>query len=151
MQFTDGQGQLFLGEIIEVGKRNCVVAIKETTRIDDIQGLDLFLFIPMRNDHFGPLLYAAQYGLPVIANEVPGIEDFIVEGKTGFLVPPHDTRTLGELILRMQTNHEMQTGLSQGLRMHLRTNFSTGRVADRLAQIFSSPAETLRKVESIAS
>jgi 16S rRNA (uracil1498-N3)-methyltransferase len=31
MQFTDGQGQLFLGEIIEVGKRNCVVAIKETT------------------------------------------------------------------------------------------------------------------------
>ena len=31
VQFTDGQGQLFLGEIIEVGKRNCVVAIKETT------------------------------------------------------------------------------------------------------------------------
>ncbi len=31
VQFTDGQGNLFSGEIIEVGKRNSVVAIKETT------------------------------------------------------------------------------------------------------------------------
>ncbi|MDZ7881070.1 MAG: 16S rRNA (uracil(1498)-N(3))-methyltransferase [Saprospiraceae bacterium] len=31
VQFTDGQGQLFLGEIIELGKRNCVVMIQNTT------------------------------------------------------------------------------------------------------------------------
>jgi 16S rRNA (uracil1498-N3)-methyltransferase len=30
VQFTDGQGQLFSGEIIEVGKRNCAVMIQET-------------------------------------------------------------------------------------------------------------------------
>jgi 16S rRNA (uracil1498-N3)-methyltransferase len=31
VQFTDGHGQLFSGEIIEVGKRNCGVVIQETT------------------------------------------------------------------------------------------------------------------------
>ena len=31
VHFTDGQGHLFSGEIIEVGKRTCVVALKETT------------------------------------------------------------------------------------------------------------------------
>ncbi len=31
VHFTDGQGHLFSGEIIEVGKRTCVVAIKQTT------------------------------------------------------------------------------------------------------------------------
>jgi 16S rRNA (uracil1498-N3)-methyltransferase len=31
VQFTDGQGHLFSGEIIEVGKRNCGVMIQQTT------------------------------------------------------------------------------------------------------------------------
>jgi 16S rRNA (uracil1498-N3)-methyltransferase len=31
VQFTDGKGSLFSGEIIEVGKRTCVVTIQETT------------------------------------------------------------------------------------------------------------------------
>lgn len=130
---------------------DATVTIRETTHVSEIQNLDVFLYIPVRNDHFGPLLYAAQYGLPVIANEVPGIEDFIIEGKTGFVVPPHDTRTLGELILRMQTNLEIQTGLSQNLRQHLGTAFSTGRAADRLARIFSPAPQGIANAESIAS
>ncbi len=127
------------------------VTVRETTNIAEIQGLDLFLYIPVRNDHFGPLLYAANFGLPVIANELPGIEDFIIEGKTGFIVPPHDTKVMGELILRMEASREMKTGLAQALRIHLGLNYTTAQKADRLAFLFAASAARKETLESIAS
>ncbi len=116
------------------------VTIKETTHIEEIQNLDLFLYIPIRNDHFGPLLYAAQYGLPVIANELPGVEDFILEGRTGFISPPHDTKALSELILRMESNPELKHGLGTAFRTHLSNQFPISLTAESIARIFGNSA-----------
>ncbi len=131
------------------------VKIKETTHVEEIQNLDLFLYIPVRNDHFMPLLYAAQYGLPVIANELPGIEDYILEGRTGFITPPHDTKTLGELILRMETSPELKSGIATSLRQHLTSQYPTSLAADSLARVLGArlgSAETeADKAVSLAS
>ena len=122
------------------------VIVKETIHVAEIQNLDLFLYLPIRNDHFGPVLYASHYGLPVIANELPGIDDIIVEGKTGFIVPPHDTKALGELILRMETNRELKEGLGAALRSHLDDQFPISMAIDQISRIFGLSETTIKAI-----
>jgi glycosyltransferase involved in cell wall biosynthesis len=57
---------------------------------------DIFC-LPTRGD-FSSIasLEAMATGLPVVVGAVGGIPELIEEGKTGFLVPPDDERTLGE-------------------------------------------------------
>jgi glycosyltransferase involved in cell wall biosynthesis len=44
------------------------------------------------------LLEAMQFGLPVVATEWRGIPSIVDDGRTGFLVPPHDAGALAERI-----------------------------------------------------
>ena len=48
-----------------------------------------------------PLAY--QYGKPVIATRVGGLPDVIVEGETGFMVPPEDPQAIAGLIERLSS------------------------------------------------
>jgi glycosyltransferase involved in cell wall biosynthesis len=46
------------------------------------------------------LLEAMAAGLPVVATAVAGVPELVVEGETGFLVPPADTEALREALVR---------------------------------------------------
>jgi glycosyltransferase involved in cell wall biosynthesis len=47
-----------------------------------------------------PMAY--HYGKPVIASRIPGLEDAVVDGKTGFLVAAESTQDLAAAIERIQ-------------------------------------------------
>jgi glycosyltransferase involved in cell wall biosynthesis len=77
---------------------------------------------------------AMSAGKPIVANDVDGARDIIIDGETGYLVPPHQPQEMAERILSLLINdnlcHEM------------------GAEAQRLSESFSSQ-QMLEKIESL--
>lgn len=62
-----------------------------------------------------PYLSATQSGIaqiaynfdkPIITTNVGGLAEVVIDGKTGFVVPPNNSRTLADAILRFYTEHQ---------------------------------------------
>jgi glycosyltransferase involved in cell wall biosynthesis len=88
----------------------------------------LFVVVPsILPETFGLVaLEAAAVGRPVIASAIGGLEDVVVDGETGLMVPPGDGAALGAAIRRLLGD--------EGLRVRL------GEAATRRAGDFSADA-----------
>ncbi len=53
-----------------------------------------------------PESYAA--GVPVVASRIGGLPDFVVEGRSGFLVPTHDPAGWAEVVVRLLNDAEAE-------------------------------------------
>ncbi len=107
------------------------VQLVESAGGEAVSDLDLLLYCPLRNDHFAPLLAAAAAKVPVLATEVPGIEDYITDGKDGYVLPLHDVRSMGELVLRFRREASLRGAFASGLSTALSDRFSLERVGAR--------------------
>lgn len=64
---------------------------------------------PSRFETFGyTVLEAMVHGKPVVASEVGGLRDLIVNGETGFLIPPGDSRALADAVVRLLTDSDLR-------------------------------------------
>jgi phosphatidylinositol alpha-1,6-mannosyltransferase len=69
-------------------------------------------------------LEAAAHGLPVLATNVGGVSEAVVDGETGILIPPDDAEKLAEELRRLLSDPQLRSLLGQ-----------TGR--DRVSQDFT--------------
>jgi glycosyltransferase involved in cell wall biosynthesis len=77
---------------------------------------------------------AMSAGKPIVANNVDGVSDVVINGETGYLVPPHRPQEMAERILYLLNNDELSTRF--------------GLTAERNSRIFSS-ARMIEKIESL--
>lgn len=101
--------------------------------VASLQDLDIFLYSPLQNTHFIPILLAGGAQLPVISTEIPGIEQFILDGKDGFLVPVNETKPMAELVLRLVGDESFRRGLGDRLRSRLMESYSPENIATAYA------------------
>lgn len=60
---------------------------------------------PLRENYSLALAQAAICGLPMISTDrVGAVRDYLVEGETGFLVPPGDSQALASAMMRLITS-----------------------------------------------
>jgi len=121
------------------------VSVHETRESAEVRSLDLFLFTPLQNEHFIPLLHAGAAGLPVISLDLPGIDSLIVDGRDGFLVSVNETRPMGELILRLASDDYLRESIASRMAQRLRAELSPERCLPAYEQAFfnvSPPRET---------
>jgi glycosyltransferase involved in cell wall biosynthesis len=76
--------------------------------------------------------------IPVIATNIPGTDEAVVDGKTGLLVPPNNPRKLAEAIEKIIDNEELQKKLIAGAEKFLRERFSWETHIRTLLEIFQS-------------
>lgn len=90
---------------------------------------------PVRWEGFGlAVLEAMLAGLPVVASDVSSLPELVVDGKTGFLVPPEDPAALAEAITLALDD----TGaLGEAGFRRARSEFSVERMADRTAHLYA--------------
>ncbi len=93
--------------------------------------------LPSYLEGFG-LVYieAAFHGVPSIGTNVGGIPDAIVDGETGFLVPPHDPDALSTAISRMRDEPGLRLRLGGAARARAYTDFTETHMADGYEQVF---------------
>lgn len=120
--------------------------------VPEILKLSDVAVLPSLNEGMGrAAVEALAAGRPVVASRVSGIQDIVVDGETGFLVPPADPRALADAVVRVLVT----SGLAQA--MGARAAQSVGaygieamingidRLYVRLLSSSGTRAESLRK------
>jgi glycosyltransferase involved in cell wall biosynthesis len=83
------------------------------------------------------LLEAAAAGLPVVTTRVGGNHEVVLEGETGFLVPPRDSDALGAAMLRLIESPEARRrSMGERGREHVRLHYDLGRIVDRWEELY---------------
>ncbi len=143
-----GRGPLYahFSQMINSLQLNDVVSIVETQSESSVGVLDLFLYAPLRNHHFIPVMLAGAYAVPVIATDLPGIQDFVSNEKTGFILPSYEAQVLGGKILEFLKNPSLGSTLGLALNQYLNQNFSHHFITQKYRDIFFGDAS---KVESL--
>jgi len=72
---------------------------------------------------------------PVIASRIGGLPDIVVDGETGFLVPPGDERGLREAIQRLLHDPELQRRMGRSGKQRV-AEFQASTVVPRIEQVY---------------
>ncbi len=83
------------------------------------------------------LLEASATGLPIIATDVGGNSEVVIDGKTGFLVPPKQPELLARTMLRvMDLPQEERLRMGKAGRRHVEANYSLDRIVDQWEALY---------------
>lgn len=104
--------------------------------LQSLQGSDIFL-LPSRAEALGVVLMECQaVGLPVVATASGGTGDVVLEGKSGFLVPPEDADALAEKLEYLAEHPVRWAQMGMAGRRHVVENFDVNKLNDRLVGIY---------------
>jgi glycosyltransferase involved in cell wall biosynthesis len=76
-------------------------------------------------------LEAMASGTPVVASRTGGLAEVVVDGETGFLVPPGDTGALGDRLARLLADRRLAARLGAGARDRVAGRFTWRACAER--------------------
>jgi glycosyltransferase involved in cell wall biosynthesis len=104
------------------------------------KAFDIFVMSSVTEGLGTSLLDAMAAGRPVVASAVGGIPEVVVDGDTGFLVPPRDQEAMAAAIVRLLKDEALRRRMGAAGRKRACTIFS----AERMVQ------ETLRVYQRVA-
>jgi glycogen(starch) synthase len=104
-----------------------------------LRALDL-LVLPSAYEEMGSVLVEAMAcGVPVVASDVGGIPDIVVQGQTGLLVPAGDVAALATAIDELLADRERR--IRMGEEAHRRSEaYSWTALAVRVARVYAAAA-----------
>lgn len=109
------------------------VTVMPTVVDDDLPSAyasaDLFVMPVVRDDQdregFGMVyLEAAAHGVPSVATNMPGVDEAVVDGSTGILVPDGDIAALANAVYGLATDPERRHALGAAARERVRATFT---------------------------
>ena len=98
--------------------------------------MDIFV-IPSLEESFGvAAVEAAACQLPVIASAVGGLPEVVVDGETGYLVPPRDAGAIADRLALLVTHTELRRRMGQAGRALVEKQYDWARNAERMEQLY---------------
>lgn len=101
-----------------------------------LRGFDLFVLPSLAEGICNTLLEAMATGLPVIATEVGGNPDLIVDGETGTLVPPGQPPRLAQAMAAAIDDPQRRHAYGQAARQRAETEFSIATMVQRYERLY---------------
>lgn len=100
------------------------------------------LIHPANQEPFGRvLLEASACGIPIVATNVGGTSEIILDGVTGGLVPPRNPQALADAAVEVLTNDSLAKALGPHARERAIQEFPVSLAAQRLAQLWDEIIE----------
>ncbi len=82
------------------------------------------------------LLESMTHGLPVVATKVGGNPEVVVDGRTGYLVPPKDDHSLAERIVKLLRDPGLRIRMGEEGRKRVERHFQIRDVANRYLELY---------------
>ena len=97
------------------------------------------LALPSRREGFGVVaLEAGACEIPVVANDIYGISDAVVNGETGILIDPYVPRALIQALEKLISDSELRRTMGKNGRRRAETHFIQHKVIGAYAEYFES-------------
>ena len=82
------------------------------------------------------LLEAAASGRPIVASDIPGCQSVVLDGMTGFLVPPRQPEPLADALERLIMDPVLRGRMGKAGREHVEKHFTQQLVNQRTMEVY---------------
>ena len=104
--------------------------------VSQLHSFDLFV-VPSLSESFGvSALEASSCAIPVIASKVGGLPEVVVDGKTGYLVPPGDASAIASKIIKLIEEPSLRQQLGKEGRRFVLENYEWNSCAKKMEEIY---------------
>jgi glycosyltransferase involved in cell wall biosynthesis len=133
----DGQGQILRAQAETLGISRNVRFLGERENVYDLyRAADIGVLCSHEEGFPNTLLEAMTSGLPMVATNVGGIPEAVIDDECGLLVPPRNSKALGEAILKLALNKKARQVYAQAGRKRVEVFFSLDRCAQRYENLY---------------
>jgi glycosyltransferase involved in cell wall biosynthesis len=84
------------------------------------------------------LIEAASAGAPVITTDMPGCRDTVIEGRTGFLVPPRTPAAIARAMNALLEDRKLLGSMAAAGREHAIATFDSGLITRRTLMVYQA-------------
>lgn len=100
-----------------------------------------FFVLPSRYEPFGIVnLEAMAAGRAVVATQVGGVPEFVIEEQNGLLVPPDEPAAMAEAMRRLMADHELRLQLGRQGQARARA-FGWDSIAEQYRRVYTAARE----------
>lgn len=103
-----------------------------------LPAFDIFVLSSLWEGMANTLLEAMAAGKPVVATDVGGGSEVVIDGKTGFVVPPKDPVALADAVLRLLADPILARNLGEAGRSRIESEFTLEVMVARLEALYDS-------------
>jgi len=121
-------------------ERHVFLAGYRVDAIELIKGFDVFAMSSVTEGMGTPIVDAMAAGKAAVATAVGGIPEVVVDGVTGYLVPPRDPAALASRIVELLKNRSLCERMGHAAFDRARERFTVAKMVDGTAAVYKSLA-----------
>jgi glycosyltransferase involved in cell wall biosynthesis len=111
-----------------------------------LSAMDIFVF-PSHAEAFGLVLIEAMaMAKPVVSSNCDGVLDIVVDGETGFLVPPKNVAELSRTTEKLLGNKKMRNRMAKKARARIEQYFNNEKVIQKIREIYRQAVNEIYQV-----
>lgn len=103
----------------------------------ELAKLDVYVALS-REESFGvAVIEAGAVGKPVVVSNVGGLPEVVLDGKTGFIVPPEDPLAASLVIEQLIRDHSLREKIGTAAQLHVSANYNWEVCLENMKNLYS--------------
>jgi L-malate glycosyltransferase len=136
----------------ELGLEHCVNFIGRCEYVADLLSIsDVCVLSSIAEGFSNSIIEYMGAGRPVVATDVGGAREAVIEGETGYLVQPRNFQTMAERIVDLLRNPERARAMGRYGRQVVESKFSCAAQLDRTVELYERLLERVKTKSALAS
>ena len=103
-----------------------------------MQASDIFLLASVGEAFGNVLTEAMACGAPVVASRSGGIEEIVVDGETGLLVPPRSSAAFADAIEKLATDPQLRNEMGRRARERVLEAFTLDQFVEKTIRVYET-------------